>query len=168
MPNTSLPTASTIADWFLWRVRQGDRPRRLSNLKLQKLVYYSQAWYLAITGKPLFDDPIEAWVHGPVVRSLYFDYRAYGFGPITLDVEIENIRLSGDITEHLEDVWDVYGRYDGRYLEQLTHSEPPWQIAREGLDSRDVGTQEVSHDSMRLYYSDLLIEAEGDGQQENP
>ena len=47
----------------------------MSHKKLQKLCYYAQAWYVTIKNKPLFEDDIEAWVHGPVVPSLYSQYK---------------------------------------------------------------------------------------------
>ena len=62
-------TARQITEWFLAWGEHNDAP--LSNLKLQKLLYYAQGHYLGDHAKPLFEDEIEAWVHGPVVRSIY-------------------------------------------------------------------------------------------------
>ena len=68
--------ANKIADYILFKTQNtGDF---LTNLKLQKLLYYAQAWYLANYQKPLFDEPIEAWVHGPVVVQVYNEFRDYG------------------------------------------------------------------------------------------
>ena len=58
---------------------QGDM---MTNLRLQKLLYFAQGWHLARYGKPLFDDDIEAWQYGPVVPSVYNAYKQYGRGGI--------------------------------------------------------------------------------------
>ena len=62
-------TAERVADYIIRSAHESGE--LITNLKLQKLVYYAQAWHLALFDEPLFDDPIEAWVHGPVVSSLY-------------------------------------------------------------------------------------------------
>ncbi|MFD2419431.1 Panacea domain-containing protein [Amycolatopsis pigmentata] len=67
--------ASTVAKWFVaWA--EADDEATLSNLKLQKLLYYAQGHYLALTGRPLFDDEIQAWSHGPVVPAVYRQWNA--------------------------------------------------------------------------------------------
>ncbi len=72
-------TASEAARYFL--ALQDDEDS-ISNLKLQKLLYYAQGFSLALTGKPLFNDQIKAWIHGPVVPSVWADYRECGAGPV--------------------------------------------------------------------------------------
>ena len=62
-------SALTVADYFLYKANKEKKP--ITNKKLQKLVYYAQAWSLVLNNKKLFSEPIEAWVHGPAVRSLY-------------------------------------------------------------------------------------------------
>lgn len=149
----SSTNAHAVAQWFLWRAAQEERTRPISNLKLQKLVYYAQAWHLALVATPLFDDSIEAWVHGPVVRSVYFDYRNFSYGPIT--TKISNNPIDDDIHDHLEEVWDIYGGYDAKYLEALTHQEAPWQIAREDFELHERSEAEISHQSMIDFYQSL-------------
>lgn len=147
--------AGTVAEWFLWKSETDGRS--ITNLKVQKLVYYAQAWHLALVIEPLFQDEIEAWVHGPVVPDLYFKYRSYGWNPIaTIPADSPFTDAEADIVDHLEDVWSVYGGYDARYLEALTHKEPPWQIAREGIDDRDRSSAVITHESMRQYYQSVL------------
>jgi uncharacterized phage-associated protein len=129
------------------------------------LVYYAQAWSLVLNNKKLFDDEIEAWVHGPAVRNLYFKFKDFGFNPIDIefDPEIEN-KISSEDKELLDEVWKVYGKYDANYLEILTHSELPWQKAREGLDLAELSSKEINTDVMKDFYTKKLEEVK---QQEN-
>src|SRR5689334_14747494 len=77
----NLLSCDTVADFFLLQVDDlaGDT---ISNLKLQKLCYYAQAWSLALDGKPLFGERIEAWAHGPAIPALYGRFKKYGFQAI--------------------------------------------------------------------------------------
>ncbi len=68
---------SDIAEYFIYLSNKSDR--HITNLKLQKLVYYAQAWHLVFFNRKLYDAPIEAWIHGPAVRSLYKKYKRSGF-----------------------------------------------------------------------------------------
>ena len=73
--------ALDVANLFLhWANTAGDL---ISNLKMQKLLYYAQAWHLVNFRQRLFSDPIEAWDLGPVIRSVYSKYRKHGYGPIS-------------------------------------------------------------------------------------
>ena len=119
-----------VADYFLLQVdpMAGDA---ISNLKLQKLVYYAQAWSLAFRGTPLFPEDIEAWAHGPVVPQLYRRFEAYSWQAIdpTELVSDPLAQLSEVGVELLESVWRAYGKFTGRQLENLTRSEVPWKNA---------------------------------------
>ena len=151
--NTTKNTALNIAKYFLWKANQEGKP--ITNKKLQKLVYYSQAWNLVLKGKPLYKDDIEAWVQGPVIKSVYDYFKKYTYNPITL-------KLDATITEKvpnkdiLDEVWRVYGKLDADYLESLTHNEKPWQEAREHLSPQENSSITISLDSMQSYYSSLL------------
>ena len=76
--------AQQIAEYFLWKA-QGEK-KAVTNKKLQKLLYYAQAWSLVLRDKKLFSNKIEAWVHGPAIREVYFEYKKFGFGPITENI----------------------------------------------------------------------------------
>src|SRR6185369_5131439 len=79
-----------IADYFIGLANETGS--LITNLKLQKLVYYAQAWNLALNdGRALFDDDFEAWVHGPVIFDLYNDYRALKWNPISKGVKLSEI-----------------------------------------------------------------------------
>lgn len=142
-------TAVEIANYFLTLVdsESGDS---LTNLKLQKLVYYAQGFHLAITGQPLFEDSIEAWEHGPVVPTLYHSFKQHGSEPIPSPEEgIDPARYSTETKEILDDVFDVYGQFSAWKLRNMTHQEPPWKEAYGQLPR-------ISLDTMRQYFSTQL------------
>ncbi len=149
--------ALTVADYFLYRANKDKKP--LTNKKLQKLVYYAQAWSLVLNDKKLFNEPIEAWVHGPAVRSLYGQYKSFGFNPIVKDVEESSLQVSEKDKGLLDQIWNVYGKLDAGYLEMLTHSEQPWQDARNGLQGHQSSDNELTDKSMKSFYSKKLEEA---------
>jgi uncharacterized phage-associated protein len=143
--------ANQVADYFLTFCREhGDY---LTNLKLQKLVYYAQAWHLAIKKKPLFSDRIEAWVHGPVVPPVYVRFKKFGWNPITCTITAPTF-INGT-AKHLESVFSVYGHYSAWDLERMTHQEDPWIMARLGLNPDDEGHREIAHVDMFAFYSRL-------------
>jgi len=140
-----------IADYFVYKNTQ--EQRGLTNKKLQKLLYYAQAWSLVINDVKLFDDNIEAWVHGPAVPSVYFSFKDYGFKEITKEVEPKEFsNLSKKEIELLDNIWDVYGKLDGNYLELLTHNEQPWQEARKELKEYENSHNTISLELMKSFY----------------
>ncbi|MEN9852272.1 MAG: hypothetical protein RI996_215 [Candidatus Parcubacteria bacterium] len=147
--------ALAVAEYFILKARE--QKCYVTNKKLQKLVYYAQAWSLALNNRKMFDEKIEAWVHGPAIREVYSEYKKHGFSSFTKRVNISLIETISDKNKLvLDSVWAVYGKFDGDYLEMLTHSEMPWQKAREGLSSTDNSDNEISTIIMKTYYSDKL------------
>jgi len=146
--------ALSIALYFLKIANKEKEP--ITNKKLQKLIYYAQAWSLVLNNEKLFNDPIEAWVHGPAVRSLYVRYKKFGFSPIQEEIKAETINVSEKIKKLLNAVWKVYGRIDPGYLEMLTHSELPWREARRGLQGHENSGNQISLKTMKNYYSEKL------------
>jgi len=150
----TMKSAIDVARYFLGRVDReaGDT---ISLLKLQKLVYYAQAWSLVFRSQPLFDRDIEAWVSGPVVRDVWNQYKAYKYSdipsPDNFDGEFEE-----DEIEVLEEVWNAYGELSAKHLAELTHSEMPWLNARKGLETAEKSTNIISHDDMTACYAPLV------------
>lgn len=138
-----MPTAHDIARYILSR-------RAMTAMKMQKLVYYAQAWTLAREGKPLFDEPIEAWVNGPVVRDLYdvhrgqFSLSSWPTGDATA--------MSGTQRAIVDEVLNTYGERTATWLSQLTHSEDPWRNARRGVPDNVRSAAIIDPDEMRSYY----------------
>ena len=146
--------ARTVADYLIWFSREHGDP--ISNLKLQKLLYYAQAWFLALYDVPLFDDAIEAWVHGPAVPRVYGAFKHCTWQPIGIDVQ--KPELSAKVIAHLNEIMDVYGELTAFHLERLTHSEPPWQKARGGLAPDAMSRNVISTEDMKQYYRSVAKE----------
>ena len=127
-----------------------DRIGTISTIKLQKLVYYCQAWSLVWDDAPLFSEKIEAWVNGPVVRELFTFHRG---SFLMSSVPIGSIgRLSKTQKETIDAVIKYYGKKTGQELVDISHLEDPWQIARKGLKQDERGENEISLESMAEYY----------------
>jgi uncharacterized phage-associated protein len=142
--------AIDIANFFLKKaIKTGSF---LSNLKLQKLVYYSQAWHLGLNKTPIFDEDFEAWVHGPVLPSLYRQFKNFEWRPICLEEEPE-CRLESGLIDFLEEVAEEYFSCEAYDLERMTHAERPWQLARQGLAPEDRSNNIIQKEWMMDYYS---------------
>ena len=125
----------------------------MTTMKLQKLVYYSQAWSLIWDEKPLFNEKIEAWASGPVVRELYETHRGI-FEIISLGKgNIPNI--TREQIETIDAVLESYGDKPAQWLSDLTHMEQPWNDAREGIALGDNCENEITQASLAEYYSSL-------------
>lgn len=124
----------------------------ISNLRLQKLLYYAQAWHLALPelDRPLFDAPLEAWVHGPVHPATYGRFKEFGFKPIDYDPGM--LAVSTGVLRHVENVMDAYGGFGASELERMTHAEEPWLEARGDLPPDESSSNRISTDTMKAYY----------------
>jgi len=143
-------TADQVADALIYLSRE--RGIDMTNLKLQKLLYYAQAWHLVFTNKPLFSDPIEAWVHGPVVPSVFRRFKEYRWNTIDANVSPPEDK---DLVSYLGQILEIYGGIGASQLERLTHHEKPWQDARNGYAIDASSNEVISHVSMRAFYSAL-------------
>jgi uncharacterized phage-associated protein len=145
-------SALDVAAWFLNEIdrKAGDS---LTNLKLQKLVYYAQAWSVALLNRPLFDEAVEAWAHGPVVESVYQEYKEFGFG--VLPRSRRRPRFAPQELTILEDVLAVYGEHSAKFLENLTHEEEPWRAAWGDRAPTSRSRHRIPVSGMRRYYRRL-------------
>lgn len=151
------PTVFDVANYFLSCVDES-AGSVMTHLKLQKLCYYAQAWNMVFNNEPLFDGRFEAWVHGPVCPSLWQKYKDNCWLPISI-VKDFNVKIfQEEQIETLEAVWNAYGQFDGRYLEDITHQEEPWIKARRGLDPGEPCNNEITLTAMKNYYSKLVNE----------
>ena len=142
--------AREIAEWFLALAE--DVEADISNLKLQKLLYYAQGHFLARFRRVLFDDEIQAWAHGPVVPGVYHAFKDYGRGPIDADAAISasfNWDNFKEIEPFLLEIWDRYGSLAAWTLREKTHREPPWKDAFED----GVRFKEISRDHMGAFFA---------------
>ena len=145
-------SASDVADYFIWLANSSGS--FVSNLKLQKLVYYAQAWHLAIFRKPLFQEDFEAWIHGPVIPVLYQQYKSFSWKPIEKEVDIQVINKTFEkaVLSFLGEVSEEYFGCDAYELERMTHVEDPWLKAR-GNSPMDVPSHAIiQKEWMQEYY----------------
>nr|WSY53818.1 DUF4065 domain-containing protein [Streptomyces sp. NBC_00886] len=124
-----------------------------SAMKLQKLCYYSQAWSLVWDEEPLFDDRIEAWQNGPVVRSLYAQHR--GQYTVSTWPSGDASNLTPDQQASIDAVLGAYSKLTAQQLSDLTHSEQPWIRARADVPVGERSEAEISKESMRDFYASL-------------
>lgn len=127
---------------------------RMTAMKLQKLLYYSQAWSLVWDDKPLFRSRIEAWANGPVVPDVYKVHRgaflvgkSWPKGDASL--------LDKDAKETVDAVLRFYGDKTSLWLSNLSHQESPWRDARKGIAPGERCENEITHASMAEYYGSL-------------
>ena len=125
----------------------------MTAMKLQKLVYYSQAWSLVWDEKPMFPERIEAWANGPVVPELYDWHR--GVYSLSSCSRGDANALTDQQRETLQAVLAAYGDQSSQWLSDLTHSEEPWRAARKGLAPGQWGRREITLASMAEYYGAL-------------
>lgn len=147
-------TCYDVANYFL-AMQDDEAGDAITNMKLQKLVYYAQGFHLAILGRALFEEHIEAWVHGPVVRELYDKYKQYGSDRIPQPKNFNFKVFSKDSREVLDEVYKVLGQYSAWKLRSMTHNEPPWKNAKQP-------SGRISNKAMKKYFSTLISEDEED------
>jgi len=125
----------------------------MTTMKLQKLVYYSQAWSLVWDEKRLFNEGIEAWASGPVVRELYDEHKGEFLISVLGKGSIDNLKT--EERETIDAVLQTYGDKPAQWLSDLTHMEKPWNDAREGIPVGQNSENEITLASMSEYYSSL-------------
>lgn len=115
-----------VANYFIG-LSQESTPYAITPLKLQKLLYYAQGYYLRNNLEPLFKEDLLAWDHGPVNRAIYDRYKEYGYFTIPRKpFANKNNELTTREIQTIIEVWSEYGHLDGKTLEELTHQEDPW------------------------------------------
>lgn len=118
----------------------------MTNLRLQKLLYFAQGWHLARYGKPLFDAPITAWKYGPVVREVYDEYCVNRGNGISSDARLAADALSTEELELLLDVVREYDKYSTGELVNISHVDNgPWANAKQN----DI----ISSESIKAYFA---------------
>ena len=127
----------------------------ITPLALQKLLYYSQAFYKIFNEDYLFSNDCEAWVHGPVYRKIYYKYKNHGYNPIEENIEYKNIELTQIEKEVLDNVITNLGCYSGKILEKMTHIEMPWRITRKGLSNDELSDKIIEKQLISEYFHDI-------------
>ncbi len=129
----------------------------MTAMKLEKLVYYSQAWSLVWDENPLFPERIEAWANGPVVPALYERHRGAFKVENWPSGDVRNLTESEQ--ETIDAVCRAYGDKSSQWLSDLTHMEAPWRDTRNGLPLGERGNAEITHAALAEYYGNLQPKA---------
>ncbi|MFZ0770469.1 MAG: type II toxin-antitoxin system antitoxin SocA domain-containing protein [Candidatus Sulfotelmatobacter sp.] len=166
-------TSQQVANEFLELAKRDGQ--QLTPMQLQKLVYFAYGWYLAITGERLLDERVEAWQWGPVIPSLYSQFKQYGSGPITepagefyfedRKLTFRPYRLRSNNPEKdavalqvIARVWKLYGKYSASQLSSMTHAEnSPWSLTP---DKEERGT-DIPDDIIKTYFQKLAAQHAG-------
>jgi len=138
----------------------------LSNLALQKVLFFCHAWHLVETGTPLVKQQFEAWQHGPVLQYIYRQFKASENRPIkerakslnglTGAMEIVAPNLDGDTAERLKRVVRFYGRLEPWDLVEMSHvKNGPWDKVWNHEGRINPGMK-ISHESVRDFYSSSI------------
>jgi len=143
-----MPNIFNVANYVLQRL--GD----MTTMKLQKLVYYCQAWSLAWDEIPLFDEDFQAWANGPVCPELFNEHRNRFVLSKDYFKDYEYDFFKEQI-ETMESVISHYGDKEPLWLSDLTHQEAPWRDARHGLPAGEPSQTIISKESMQQYYAGL-------------
>jgi uncharacterized phage-associated protein len=147
-------TAAEVADYFL-HIVDYDAGDLMSNLRLQKMLYYAQAWHLVLTGKPLFAEDFEAWFRGPAIPSVWAKYhQQYGWNAIPFPDD-PAVEICKETEKVLHQVWEVYMEYSAMGLERIVCNEDPWKNAREGVSAGSHSTNVIPKSVMKEYYAEL-------------
>lgn len=146
----------SVAKWFLSK-------ESMTPKKLEKLCYYAQAWYVALFDNgPLFEEEIQAWVHGPAIVALRSEFQLYRWWKIIPRADFDDSDFADEEVSVLEAVYRTYSPLDGEQLEALTHHEEPWIKARGDKQPWETSTAPISLASMREYYGKKYEEAQND------
>lgn len=143
-------TALDAADYILSQVND-----RTTAMKLEKLTYYAQAWHITWTGRPLFDDRVEAWAQGPVAPVLFAAHRTQLI--VTRVPGGESQQVADDERDVIDAVLKFYAGFNAEQLSEMTHNEDPWRQARAGLPANAWSKKEITPNSMRRFYTRQII-----------
>lgn len=117
--------ANSVADWFL-AYAEDDPTAEITHLKLQKILYYAQAHYMAVYNKPLFNDEIQAWQYGPVTPNVYNRFKNEKSTNLYANEDFDFDSFSDEDNQFLIEIWEHYGQFSANKLVDMTHQETPW------------------------------------------
>ena len=146
-------TAMAVADKIIRLSLEYETP--VTPMQVQKLTYFCHAWMLGLGYGPLFQDAVESWQYGPVIRALYHSLKGYGADRITDPYLEQPAEFSEQEEKVISVVWQQYGHMSGVRLSRMTHaSGSPWdQTYRENKRS-----QIIHNHTIRDYYAALIEE----------
>ena len=154
-------TALDVADQLIRLSQQDEIP--VTPMQVQKLAYFCHAWMLGLGKGPLFQDAVESWQYGPVIRSVYHALKRYGSRPVTNTHQVEPPQFTREENNIINRVWEKYREVDGLELSRLTHAEgTPWHQTF----SRGKHSQIIPNHLIRDYYAAVIAEYRANSEQE--
>lgn len=147
-----MQTADNVARWFLSRNKArslNGEADLITNLKLQKLLYYAQGIHLALYGKPLFNEEIVAWQYGPAIETVYRTYRDNGSDFIK-NFKPPKENFSSDEEYTLQFVQETFGQFSAWKLADMTHEENPWKDTKRN--------QIIPREAIQKYFEENYVE----------
>jgi uncharacterized phage-associated protein len=149
-----------VASYFIVRAYEDGMEAEMTNMKVQKLLYYSQSLHLAMYNEPLFAEEIQAWRYGPVCPPAYRFYSEFEANQLPIPSQELLLQIPDDQKKLLEEVWENFGGYHAYLLSDMTHLEFPWKKARKGLLPHASSTKAILLEDLKaLGYQKLdLIE----------
>ena len=127
-------------------------------LALQKMLYYVQGFYMAFYKTEFFENDCEAWVHGPVYREIYNQFKEYKYHTIEIKDEINSELFTNEEIEILDSICENFGCYSGTMLESFTHDEDPWKITRGELDEKEKSDKIIDKKIIKEYFTKVIEE----------
>lgn len=127
----------------------------MTTMKLEKLVYYCQAWSLAWDGVPLFEEDFQAWANGPVCPELFAAHRGIFWLNQDYFDKYSECRFTQEQIDTMDSVLSSYADKEPQWLSALTHKERPWKEARGSVAPGEISNDVISKDSMQDYYGGL-------------
>jgi len=145
--------ASRIAEYILFKA--GEEEELISNMKLQKLLYYTQGFHIAFYDRKLFNEKIFHWAHGPVVPEIYFQYRECGNKAIDYPTNTDFSDVDQQSLELINDVLDIYGQFSASALRNMSHEEPPWK--------QTANNEEITPEILKEYFITRITDGSEEG-----
>ncbi len=137
------------ASYFIIRAYEDGIESEMTNMKVQKLLYYAQSLHLALYNEPLFAEEIQAWRYGPVCPPAYRFYCDFEAKQLPIPPKESLSDFPSEKKELLEEIWEYFGGYHAYRLSDMTHGEFPWKKARKGLPPQASSTEPILLNDMK-------------------
>jgi uncharacterized phage-associated protein len=144
-------TASAVAKYIIKEFQDSGEP--ITNLKVQKLLYYVQGWHLGLYGVPAFEEDLEAWVHGPVEYGVFQEYQEFSGGSPITKIPTKP-KFKTNLEKHIHEVLQEYSGENALALEVRTHKEWPWMEARKDLKPNEWSRNKISKQTMQDFFKE--------------
>jgi uncharacterized phage-associated protein len=149
--------ATSIANFFIKKGIEEGKP--VDQMKVQKLIYFAHGWYLAIAGKPLLNETVEAWRFGPVIPSLYHCLKFSGNLPISAPIEVHEPDSiiaddpDSELQAYLSRIWNLYSSFTGIQLSNMTHEEEtPWARIAKEFNNQIPADKDIDDQIIKQYF----------------